>query len=188
MVHVDPRDPDITEEAFQQTAILTLDRPKLSIIGGEGDTAQTVASKLEHWTEETLWQCGTRDVGSDTMTQVTDSCLNDGGGWSKLLWAADLWKARYALPSPKKGDATDAYTQYDKLTEDAKKKAGPPFVWSYVDPQVRLSAAVGRQARGSARDLGDEPAQRVQEVPPGPRCERRHRPVRARRRHRSTRR
>ena len=135
MVHVDPRDPDITEEAFQQTAILTLDRPKLSIIGGEGDTAQTVASKLEHWTEETLWQCGTRDVGSDTMTQVTDSCLNDGGGWSKLLWAADLWKARYALPSPKKGDQTDAYTQYDKLTEDAKKKAGPPFVWSYVDPR-----------------------------------------------------
>ena len=136
MVHVDPRDPDITEEAFQQTAILTLDRPKLSIIGGEGDTAQTVASKLEHWTEETFWQCGTRDVGSDTMTQVTDSCLNDGGGWSKLLWAADLWRARYDIPSPKSGDTTDTYTQYDKMTEDAKKKAGPPFVWAYVDPRT----------------------------------------------------
>ena len=43
LVHVDPSDPDITEEAFQQTAILTLERPKLSIVGGEGDTAQTVA-------------------------------------------------------------------------------------------------------------------------------------------------
>jgi hypothetical protein len=136
MVHVDPRDPDITEEAFQQTAILTLERPKLSIVGGEGDTAQTVASKLEHWTEETFWQCGTREPGADTMTQVTDACLNDGGGWAKLLWAADLWQSRYDVPSPQKGESTDAYQQYDKLTEEAKKKAGPPFVWAYVDPRT----------------------------------------------------
>lgn len=136
MVQVDPRDPDITEEAFQQTAILTLERPKLSIVGGEGDTAQTVASKLEHWTEQTLWQCGTREPGMDTMAQVTDACLNDGGGWSKILWAADLWQNRYAIPSPKAGDATDRYTEYDKMTEDAKKAAGPPFVWSYVDPKT----------------------------------------------------
>jgi len=136
MVQVDPRDPDITEEAFQQTAILTLERPKLSIVGGEGDTAQTVASKLEHWTEETLWQCGTREPGMDTMAQVTDACLNDGGGWSKLLWAADLWQNRYAIPSPESGDPTDRYTEYDKMTEDAKKAAGPPFVWQYVDPRM----------------------------------------------------
>jgi len=135
MVSVDPRDPDITEEAFQQTAILTLERPKLSIVGGEGDTAQTVASKLEHWTEETLWQCGTREPGMDTMTQVTDACLNDGGAWSKLLWAGDLWQHRYAIPSPTSSDSGDAWQQYDKLTEDAKKKAGPPFAWLYVDPR-----------------------------------------------------
>jgi len=136
MVSVDPRDPDITEEAFQQTAILTLERPKLSIVGGEGDTAQTVASKLEHWTEQTLWQCGTREPGMDTMAQVTDACLNDGGGWAKILWASDLWQSRYAIPSPQSGDPTERYTEYDKLTEDAKKKAGPPFVWAYVDPRT----------------------------------------------------
>ena len=135
LVHVDPRDPDITEEAFQQTAILTLERPKLSIVGGEGDTAQTVASKLEHFTEETLWECGTREPGSDTMTQVTDATLNDGGGWAKILWASDLWSERYGIPAPKSGDNVDAYTNYDKQTEEAKKRAGPPFVWSYVDPR-----------------------------------------------------
>jgi hypothetical protein len=135
LVHVDPRDPDITEEAFQQTAILTLERPKLSIVGGEGDTAQTVASKLEHFTEETLWECGTREPGSDTMTQVTDATLNDGGGWAKLLWSSDLWSERYGIASPKSGDPTDAYTSYDKMTEEAKKRAGPPFVWQYVDPR-----------------------------------------------------
>jgi hypothetical protein len=135
LVHVDPRDPDITEEAFQQTAILTLERPKLSIVGGEGDTAQTVASKLEHFTEETLWECGCREPGSDTMTQVTDATLNDGGGWAKLLWSSDLWSERYGIASPKSGDPTDAYTSYDKMTEEAKKRAGPPFVWQYVDPR-----------------------------------------------------
>jgi hypothetical protein len=135
LVHVDPRDPDITEEAFQQTAILTLERPKLSIVGGEGDTAQTVASKLEHFTEETFWECGTREPGSDTMTQVTDATLNDGGGWAKILWQSDLWSERYGIPSPKSGDSTEAYTAYDKQTEEAKKRAGPPFVWAYVDPR-----------------------------------------------------
>ena len=135
LVHVDPRDPDITEEAFQQTAILTLDRPKLSIVGGEGDTAQTVASKLEHFTEETLWHCGTRTPGQDTMTQVTDSTLNDGGGWSKMLWASDIWTTRYRLEAPNGKSTAEDYKAYDQATEDAKKKAGPPFVWAYVDPR-----------------------------------------------------
>ena len=135
LVNVDPRDPDITEEAFQQTAILTLDRPKLSIVGGEGDTAQTVASKLEHFTEESLWQCGTRTPGQDTMNQVADACLNDGGGWAKMLWASDLWSSRYSIPSPNGRSSAADYKAYDQATEDAKKKAGPPFVWAYVDPR-----------------------------------------------------
>ena len=135
LVNVDPRDPDITEEAFQQTAILTLDRPKLAIVGGEGDTAQTVASKLEHFTEETLWHCGTRTPGQDTMTQVSDATLNDGGGWSKMLWASDLWATRYALKAPTSGSSKAVYDTYDKATEDAKKQAGPPFIWAYVDPR-----------------------------------------------------
>jgi hypothetical protein len=135
LVHVDPRDPDITEEAFQQMAILTLERPKISIVGGEGDTAQTLASDREHWTAETLWRCGTREPGSDTMTQVTDSTLNDGGGWAKLLWQRDLWDARYSISAPKPDSSYDAYREYDRSTEDAKKTAGPPFAWIYVDPR-----------------------------------------------------
>jgi hypothetical protein len=136
LVHVDPRDPDITEEAFQQSAILTLERPKISIKGGEGDTAQTLATDREHWTEEVLWRCGTREPGSDTMTQVTDACLNDGGGWAKLLWQRDLWDARYAIKPPKADDSYDTYRTFDKATEDAKKSAGPPFAWVYVDPRT----------------------------------------------------
>jgi len=136
LVHVDPRDPSVTEEAFQQSAILTLERPTISIIAGESDTQQTLATDREHWTEEVLWRCGTREPGSDTMAQVTDAALNDGGGWSKILWASDLWSERYRIKAPANESDTRAYVEYDKQTEEAKKKAGPPFAWCYVDPRA----------------------------------------------------
>jgi hypothetical protein len=146
MVHVDPRDPDITEEAFQQTAILTLERPKLSIVGGEGDTAQTIASKLEHWTEETFWQCGTREPGQDTMVQVTDACLNDGGGWTKLLWP----RTRGRPVTPCRARRLALVVMPGRTTTSSPKTPrsarDPPFVWDYVD-RGRLPAAFWRQAR-----------------------------------------
>lgn len=135
LVNVDPRDPDVTEEAFQQTAIMTMERPKLTLKAGEGDTAQTNASLREHWTEETLWECGTREPGQDTMSQCTDAALNDGGAWSKILFTRDAWDVRYTIPTPGNGDGADAYQTYDKTTEEAKKGAGPPFCWMYVDPR-----------------------------------------------------
>jgi hypothetical protein len=135
LVHVDPRDPDVTEEAFQQTAIMTMERPKLTLKAGEGDTAQTNASLREHWTEEVLWECGTREPGQDTMSQCTDSALNDGGAWSKILYVRDAWDLRYSLDPPSPDDTTEAYASYDRATEDAKKISGPPFAWQYVDPR-----------------------------------------------------
>ena len=135
IVDVDPRDPDVTEEAFQQTAIMTMERPKLQLKAGEGDTAQTNASLREHWTEEVLWECGTREPGQDTMSQCTDAALNDGGAWSKILFAPDAWDQRYKLEAPGSKDTIDSYQSYDKATEEAKRTAGPPFVWMYVDPR-----------------------------------------------------
>jgi len=132
LVNVDPRDPDVTEEAFQQTAIMTMERPKLTLKAGEGDTAQTNASLREHWTEETLWECGTREPGQDTMAQCTDAALNDGGAWSKLLFTRDAWDLRY---SQSYTSYSQSYTAYERDTEDAKKAAGPPFSWMYVDPR-----------------------------------------------------
>ncbi|HEY9378622.1 MAG TPA: hypothetical protein VIQ02_16220, partial [Jiangellaceae bacterium] len=135
LVDVDPRDPDVSEESFQQTAMLTLERPKLMLEAGESDTAQTNASIREHWTMETLWECGTRSPGSDTMVDVTDAALNDGGGWTKILHNRDLWTRRYSLAAPRDSDTQDAYDEYDRATEDAKKQAGPPFSWIAVDPR-----------------------------------------------------
>jgi len=133
LVSVDPRDPDVSEEAFQQTAMLTLERPTLSLKGGESDTAQTEASLREHWTEETLWQCGTRTPGQDTMVSLTDGALNDGAGWSKILFLPDAWDKRYKFPKPNPGESYEAYQTYDRATEEVKKIAGPPFCWEYVD-------------------------------------------------------
>ena len=135
LVSVDPRDPDITEEAFQQTAIMTMERPKLMLKAGEGDVAQTNASLREHWTEEVLWECGSREPGQDTMFQCTDSALNDGGAWAKILFIPDAWDLRYKLEAPNGKSSADDYARYDKATDEAKKSAGPPFDWRYVDPR-----------------------------------------------------
>jgi len=136
LVNVDPRDPDVSEEAFQQTAMLTLERPKLHLDGGESDTAQTAASQREHWTEETLWSCGSRTPGADTMTFVTDAALNDGGAWAKILFLPDAWDKRYAYPVPNPGESAEAWAHYDKATEDVKKACGPPFAWEFCDARA----------------------------------------------------
>jgi hypothetical protein len=145
LVNVDPRDPDVSEEAFQQTAMLTLERPKLQLKGGESDTAQTNASLREHWTEETLWEAGTRTPGKDTMVALTDAALNDGGAWAKILFAPDVWDKRYSLPRPGGGASQDVYDHYDKATEEAKKAAGVPFVWSAVDTRTVYPDTAGGQ-------------------------------------------
>jgi hypothetical protein len=67
------------------------------------------------------------------MAAVTDAALNDGGGWSKLLFVQDLWEGRYSIPAPSPSDPTERFREYDKMTEDAKKQAGPPFAWLAVD-------------------------------------------------------
>lgn len=136
LVEVDPRDPDIAEEAFQQTAIFTSERPKLHLKSQESDDAQTRASQREHWTEAVLQECGTRDSGLDAMDAVIDHTLNDGGGWSKLLWIADAWDHRYALEAPSSTASAKAWEDYDKATEEAKQLAGPPFAWMAVDPRT----------------------------------------------------
>jgi len=143
LVNVDPRDPDVSEEGFQQTAMLTLERPKLHLDGGESDTAQTAASQREHWTEETLWECGSRTPGMDTMTFITDAALNDGGAWSKILFLPDAWDKRYAYPVPNPGESYEAWQHYDKSTEDIKKSCGPPFAWEFVDPRVIYPDTMG---------------------------------------------
>jgi hypothetical protein len=130
LVSVDPRDPTVAEEAFQQTAMLTLERPKLQVKAGESEAAQTNSSLREHFTEQTLWTCGTREPGTDTMNQSVDAALNDGGAWCKILWLPDTWEQRYSIAAPQ---SADDYAAYDRMTEDAKKAAGPPFAWVQVN-------------------------------------------------------
>jgi len=136
LVNVDPRDPDITEEAFQQTAMMTLERPVLALKTGESDNAQTNASLREKFTTSTLWELATREPGQDTMNAVTDAALNDGGGWGKILYNRDAWDRRYSIPTPGKNAKDSDYDDYDQSTEDAKKQAGPPFAWMAVDART----------------------------------------------------
>jgi hypothetical protein len=129
LVNVDPRDPSVADEAFREAASLSLQRPALTIShdGDESDSAEENATLREHWTEQTLWTCGTREAGTDTMRDVIDAALFDGGGWAKLMWMRDRWDQRYQL------DKNLADDQYTKAAEEAKKAAGPPFAWVHID-------------------------------------------------------
>lgn len=129
LVNVDPRDPAVADEAFRELASLSLQRPALTVMheGDESDAAEDNATLREHWTEQTLWTCGTREAGADTMRDIMDAALFDGGGWAKLLWMRDRWDQRYQV------DKTLADDEYTTAAEEAKKAAGPPFAWVHVD-------------------------------------------------------
>lgn len=136
LVHVDPRDPAIADEAFREQAALSLERPKLTVKheGDESETAEENATLREHWTENVLWTVATREPGTDTWNDITDATANDGGGWAKLLWQKDVWENRYSIKSPGLTASYDQQKEYDLATEDAKRDAGPPFSWVQVDP------------------------------------------------------
>lgn len=135
LVHVDPRDSAVADESFREQASLSLERPKLTVKheGDESDAAETNATLREHWTEQTLWTCGTREPGSDTMRDVNDAALFDGGGWTKLLWQKDFWEQRYKVKDPGNTASYEDLQVYDQQTEEAKKEVGPPFAWVHVD-------------------------------------------------------
>src|SRR4030095_14099850 len=59
----------------------------------------------------------------------------DWGGWDNVLWVSGLGGERDQIKAPENGAETEAYLEYDKATEDAKKRSGPPFAWCYVDPR-----------------------------------------------------
>lgn len=73
---------------------------------------------------------GSRLEGPDTLTLLVDAIVGDGGGWTKFLFNRHLWELRYGLPA---FETIDAAKDYDRLSEEAKRDAGPPFVWPSVD-------------------------------------------------------
>lgn len=138
LVHVDPRDPSIADEAFRATSSLSLNRPSLKVTPTrESDSAAENSTLREHFTEATFWKIGTRRPGQDTMRDLADACANDGGAWSKILWTKNDWAESYQLT--KDGDM--------EAGEDAKKEAGPPFLWVNVDVRTLYPVYAGGKLR-----------------------------------------
>lgn len=132
LVDVEVRVPTVAAEIERYTARLSLNPPTLEVTAppDSGDAGKSNATLREQWTEEMLRVAGTRLEGPDTLTLLVDAIVGDGGGWTKFLFDRHLWELRYSLPL---GETIDAAREYDRLTEDAKREAGPPFVWASVD-------------------------------------------------------
>lgn len=141
LVAVEVRDPTATDEAQRVAATLSINPPKLTVLRRKAgsEKAEENATLRETWTQEVLRQAGTRTPGQDTFTQLVDACVGDGGGWCKFLVQRDLWDERYALRrkqfevADETGAKTTNFAAYNEATEDAKRRAGSPFVWRHVD-------------------------------------------------------
>lgn len=151
LVDLEVRDPTIADEAQRAQATLSLNRATLTCRPPrESDAADENATLRQEWTEQVLWHAGRRTPGVDTYRDMVDAAVNDGGAWTKLLWVPDDWSSAY--DAQKQGDSQQA--------EDAKKAAGPPFVWRHVDTLTIYPVWQGMQL-GEVMEVTERPLHQV---------------------------
>lgn len=138
-VDVEVRDPTLAEEIQRVVAALTLNEPMLTIKQSrEGETYEKNATLRKDATKAILAQAARRIPGKNTFREITDGSAGDGGGWSKFLFLRDTWEARYGLRRAqfKNGEGTVDEDAFLDAVDDAKKAAGVPFIWTYVDART----------------------------------------------------
>lgn len=146
MVH----DPTVHDEINRVVATMAKHDPDLHIIPGRpSDTGWERATRLEHWTWETIKVAATRIQGRNALYGAWDAILADGAAWCKLVYVRDTWEERFGISLKKyRSDAADkakasggdvetalsaAESMWDEDTETAKKRAGPPFTMECCD-------------------------------------------------------
>ena len=142
-VSIEMRDPTIRDEIIRVVATLAHRPPIWHVTpANDSETAIAAATKLEHWSHATLMRAGDRAGVVHTYRSMVDSCVGDGGGWCKFLFTADTWEERYGLKlqdylEDVADDDVDEKIKrakkYVEDTENATRRAGPPFAWIAVD-------------------------------------------------------
>ncbi len=145
----DFHDPTCSDEVQRTAAELSINPWTLTCKPAViSDRAQESATLREEWTRAIFDEAGRRIPGIDTFSHVVDAVCGDGGGWCEFLNSRDLWDVRYSLkpsaftddpvsqdengyPTGKTGSA-----KYLAAAEDAKKKAGSPYIWNPVDVRM----------------------------------------------------
>jgi hypothetical protein len=124
-------DPSIFDEHARVANSLSLKTPKMhvKVRPSQGTKGEDNASNREEWTWGVLDHAGRKEPGHNAWKDSVDASV-EGGAWSRLVFQSDLWDKRWAI-SDELGDK-----EYDKLTEDAKKEAGQPFVWNVIDSRT----------------------------------------------------
>ena len=147
---VEVRDPTMSDEIQRTAAELSINPPTLTCKAAvESEKAQENATLREEWTQAVLNEAGRRIPGVDTFSFLVDSVVGDGGGWCSFENSRDLWDVRYSLsPSKFTDDPVELDDQgkvlphqtgarkYVEASDQAKKVAGSPFIWSPVDARV----------------------------------------------------
>lgn len=138
---IEVRDPTLTDELFRVPAALSLNPPKWTVTTDKTDTPEQRNTTLrENVTQQLFRVAGHQSQGQSTHSRLVDACTADGGAWGKFLYKKDVWTGTGAtrVKKPNESDAA-----YNSDTEDARKKAGPPFVWLSEDPRTVYPAWSG---------------------------------------------
>lgn len=141
-------DPTISEDLQHLPTLYTSQFPSLSLRADHRAGEKTVddlTTRVEYFTSAALFEeCGCRAIGPPTHERLYQGVFS-GAAWTQLVLRRDRWAAYDALSregydaeydaGPRKGqrkyaDAAD----YDRKSEEAKKKAGVPIDWLYKDP------------------------------------------------------
>src|SRR6266498_2898015 len=124
-------DSSLFDEIQRVANSLSLKEPKMKVKvrPAQGKAGEKNASNREEWTWRVLQDAGQMEAGHDAFKDMVDGAC-EGAAWSRLVFQNDLWEKRWSISA----DLADK--EYDKLTEDAKKEAGQPFVWNVVDTRA----------------------------------------------------
>lgn len=128
---VEYHDPSLFDEIQRVSNSLSLKEPKMKVKvrPTQGKKGEKNASDRESWTWSILKEAGQMEPGHDSFKDMVDGAC-EGAAWSRLVFENDLWEKRWSI-SPELADK-----EYDKLTEEAKKEAGQPFVWNVIDTRA----------------------------------------------------
>lgn len=129
---VEVRDPSLTDECFRVPAAATLNQPKWTITNDDPSPgAQHNTTLREKVTAALFDVCGRREGPPSTHVQLADACFADGGAWAKFAFLKDIWQEAGGLRRRGKNEDAGAYAS---AIEQARKEAGPPFLFQSADP------------------------------------------------------
>lgn len=94
--NIESHSADIADEGFRIAQSLVINGIKVQVTPHKFGVQkyEKQADDLGRFSEAWLHKVGKKHAGEETIYAVADACVNDGGGWSKLIYSPQDWELR----------------------------------------------------------------------------------------------